>query len=75
MLVDIARAHADIAGARLTGGGFGGAVVMLARRGAGAAAAAKIAEGYATQSGREPAVLVPPASSERGHYILEGGSQ
>jgi len=75
MLVDIARADADIAGARLTGGGFGGAVVMLTQRGAGAAAAARIAEAYATRSGQKPVVLVPPSLSERGHHNVEGGLQ
>ncbi len=33
-LVEIARAHPDCLGARLTGGGFGGATINLVRRGA-----------------------------------------
>ena len=32
LLVDLARAEAEVFGARLTGGGFGGSVVMLAGR-------------------------------------------
>ena len=59
LLVNLAKAEADIYGARLTGGGFGGSVVMLARAGFGAAAAARIADRYAQQSGRRPVVLVP----------------
>jgi galactokinase len=44
----------------MTGGGFGGAVVILARRGQGRAAGERIARAYAQQSGRKPTVLVPP---------------
>jgi len=59
LLVDLARADADVYGARLTGGGFGGSVVMMSKAGTGAAVAARIAESYATRSGRKPAILVP----------------
>lgn len=59
MLVEIASADRAIFGARLTGGGFGGSVVLLARRGSGASAAARIAPAYAARSGRTPTVLVP----------------
>jgi galactokinase len=45
-LVEIACADPAIAGARLTGGGFGGAIVALARRGEGAAAGERICEAY-----------------------------
>jgi galactokinase len=64
LLVDLGRADPDIYGARLTGGGFGGSVVMLAREGTGAAVAMRIAGRYADQSGQRPAILVPqlPAS-------------
>ena len=37
----------------MTGGGFGGAVVMLARRGHGRAAGERIARSYAERSGRD----------------------
>lgn len=59
LLVELGRADPDVHGARLTGGGFGGSVVMLARRGRAAAAAARIATTYAARSGRQPTVLVP----------------
>jgi galactokinase len=62
MLVDIAESDRALVGARLTGGGFGGSVVMLARRGLGAIAAARVAAAYAERSGRRPAVLVPPGA-------------
>lgn len=45
-LVAIAQADPDVFGARMTGGGFGGAIVALARRGAGTAAARRIASAY-----------------------------
>jgi galactokinase len=61
LLVDLAHADADVYGARLTGGGFGGSVVILAHRGQGRLAAERIAQRYAERSGRIPTVLVPPA--------------
>jgi len=58
-LVDAAERHPDVYGARLTGGGFGGAVVVLARRGTAHRAAAEIADAYAAGSKYSPLVLVP----------------
>jgi len=58
-LVALAQQDDAIAGARLTGGGFGGSIVALARRGAGAAAARRIADGYAAATGLSAAILVP----------------
>jgi galactokinase len=58
-IVDLARATGEVYGARLTGGGFGGSVVMLARAGRGRAVAERVARDYAAQSGRTPRVLVP----------------
>jgi galactokinase len=53
LLVQLAVREPAIFGARLTGGGFGGAVVMLAHRGAGAACAVRIARAYdAARRGR-----------------------
>jgi galactokinase len=46
-------------GARLTGGGFGGSIVVISRAGTGAAVAARIAEQYAARSGHRPAILLP----------------
>jgi galactokinase len=59
LLVGLAREDADVYGARLTGGGFGGSVVMMARAGTGAAVASRIAQRYAQRSGQQPAILVP----------------
>jgi galactokinase len=58
-LVRIGAEHPDVYGARLTGGGFGGAVVMIARASRGRAAASAIADAYARESGRTPVVLLP----------------
>jgi galactokinase len=69
-LVAIAQAEPGILGARLTGGGFGGAIVALASIGHGAAAAVAIAAAYAAETGHHPTVLVPtvlvPAASGSG---------
>jgi galactokinase len=58
-LVEIGAADPDVFGARMTGGGFGGSVVMLAVLGQGRAAARRIARAYAERTGRSPTVLVP----------------
>jgi len=57
-LVAIASADPAIHGARITGGGFGGAIVALARAGTGAAASARIAAAYRTKTGQVPQILV-----------------
>jgi galactokinase len=59
LLVELARADGEVYGARLTGGGFGGSVVMLTRAGSGAAVARRVAREYAARSGQQPRVLVP----------------
>jgi len=58
-LVAIGEQHPDIYGARLTGGGFGGSVVLLAKSGRGASAAGVIRDTYSRSTGREATVLVP----------------
>jgi galactokinase len=60
-LVEIGAADPDIInkGARLTGGGFGGSVVMLARAGTARAASQRIAGRYEEATGQRPVVLVP----------------
>jgi galactokinase len=62
-LVAIAVKHKDVYGARLTGGGFGGAIVLIASAGAAAAATAAVCDAYRHETGRAGAVLVPPRSS------------
>jgi galactokinase len=52
----------EVYGARLTGGGFGGSVVMLARPGTAADVAQKVSAGYSAKTGRSGAVLVPQAA-------------
>jgi galactokinase len=57
-LVAIAGADPEIYGARITGGGFGGAIVALAVRGQGSAAGARIAAAYRAGTGHLAHVLV-----------------
>jgi galactokinase len=62
LIVDLARVEPDVYGARLTGGGFGGSVVMLARAGRGRTVAERIAHAYVKRSGPQaatPRILVP----------------
>jgi len=59
-LVEVARAQPETLGARLTGGGFGGAIVALVRRGGAAAVAERVTRSFTRRSGRSATVLVPP---------------
>lgn len=58
-LVALASEAPGVFGARLTGGGFGGAVVVAARPEGLRASMEGVAERYRAQTGRTPAVLVP----------------
>jgi galactokinase len=61
LLVTIAEAQPSVYGARLTGGGFGGAIVALARPEDARATADRIAADYEARSGYSATVLVPAA--------------
>lgn len=58
-LVELARLEKDVFGCRLTGGGFGGSVVMLARAGTGRRVAETIAARYDKDTGCRARILVP----------------
>lgn len=58
-LVALASAQPGVLGARLTGGGFGGSILALARRGTGRPAARAIATTYQAETGHRGRVLVP----------------
>jgi galactokinase len=64
-LVGCADADADVIGARLTGGGFGGSIVALATRGAGGAAAERIAARYLARTHLTARVLIAGAPCAR----------
>jgi galactokinase len=59
LLVEIAQRDASVFGARMTGGGFGGAVVVLTSAGAGRQAGERITRTYAERSAATPTLLVP----------------
>jgi galactokinase len=58
-LVALAADDPDVLGARLTGGGFGGAVILLCRAGTAATAAAGVRQAYQKQTGHAGRVLLP----------------
>ena len=63
VLVELAQAQDDVFGARMTGGGFGGCVIVLVTRGALSSVATSICQGYAQQVGLSPQCYrVKPAS-------------
>jgi len=59
LLVELAESEQGVYGARLTGGGFGGSIVALARPEGVRAAAERIAAEYTRRSGHQATVLVP----------------
>lgn len=70
VLVEIAKGVPGILGARLSGGGFGGSVVMLAEKASLSTAAAKVSEAYAARYGRPCEIL--PVTPSRGASIVKG---
>jgi galactokinase len=60
LLVGLARADPAVYGARLTGGGFGGAIVLAARPGTARDAACRVVAAYRWRGGRAATVVVPP---------------
>jgi galactokinase len=65
LLVELAREEPDVLGARLTGGGFGGSVLMLAKTGTGAGIASRIAARYNEREKHRATVLVPQSAPGR----------
>jgi galactokinase len=59
LLVELASEEPDVYGARITGGGFGGSIVAVARRGTGREAGERIAARYGKSGKRQATVLVP----------------
>jgi galactokinase len=62
-LVELAREEPDVYGARITGGGFGGSIVIVARRGTGRDLGERIVAKYADEMGEKGTVLVPAVGS------------
>jgi galactokinase len=58
-LVAIAQGDAGVVAARMTGGGFGGAIVALARRGEARGAGARICASYGASGDAQGTVVVP----------------
>jgi galactokinase len=59
LLVELASAHQLAYGARLTGGGFGGSVVIAAEAGRGRDVAQWVAQSYRASVQRDAVILLP----------------
>src|SRR5262249_8213878 len=70
LLVRLAQSDEMVYGARLTGGGFGGSVVMLTRAGVGRVVAERLTNAYAANCGRQATILVPASSGSTGTVPL-----
>ena len=58
-LVELAKATAGVFGARMTGGGFGGAIVIAAAAGVGARVASDVCRRFARETGGRAQILMP----------------
>ena len=58
-LVELCAAHREVFGARLTGGGFGGSIVAIAKKGSGLSVADDVVQSYQTRYPEKATVLVP----------------
>jgi galactokinase len=58
LLVELAQSDQRVFGARMTGGGFGGAIVIAAREGTGSHVSERVASEYAARTGRRATVLI-----------------
>jgi galactokinase len=63
-LVELAQAEPEVYGARITGGGFGGSVVIVARSGAGREVGERVTAAYREKTGRPGTLVVPAARLE-----------
>jgi galactokinase len=61
LLVELARQDDKVYGARLTGGGFGGSIVLLSELGSGRSVAEKVVATYEKRTENKATILVPPA--------------
>lgn len=61
-LVEIANSQPEVFGARMTGGGWGGSIVMAVEPGRAAEVASRIVRAYEEAVGRKATVLVPQAA-------------
>ena len=59
LLVDLASREPDVYGARITGGGFGGSIVAVARAGTGRQIGERIVAAYGKKTDRKATLLVP----------------
>ncbi len=64
VLVALAQAEPDVLGARMTGGGCGGAVLFLSRAGRAREVGAGLARRYSARTGRPGALLVPSGAAD-----------
>jgi galactokinase len=58
-LVELAREEPDVYGARITGGGFGGSIVIVAHQGTGRETGERIVNRYAKDGKSEARLLIP----------------
>jgi galactokinase len=64
LLVELARAQSAAFGARMTGGGFGGAILALVRAGAGAHVAQAVSAAYEQRAAHRAAWFIVPAGEQ-----------
>lgn len=73
-LVALGQADPDVYGARLTGGGFGGCVLLLADAGRSRAVADRILPAYRHRTGVKGSLLPPALADQSTQVVHQGGS-
>ena len=63
LLVDLAQDERDVYGARITGGGFGGSIVIVTRRGTAREVGNRIVAEFQKRTGKTATLVVPPAEA------------
>jgi hypothetical protein len=72
LLVELRRENAAVFGARLTGGGFGGCVVILVRPQMGNAVAASVLSAYQQRFPRQGIIMIAQHSQQKIRGMLIG---
>ncbi|HKO62779.1 MAG TPA: hypothetical protein VJV03_16565, partial [Pyrinomonadaceae bacterium] len=74
LMVDLARQQSGTYGARMMGGGFGGATVNLVRRSTLETFVAQVADGYQRKTGIKPDIMMVEADNGVEEYELNANS-
>lgn len=73
LLIELCRKEANVYGARMTGGGFGGAIVIACKKNASAVVTESVAKAYRAASGRAATIILPMQKEKTREALLPHG--